>query len=380
MNQHVKAARERSTGSTARVLHELRTHGAMTRRQLEQATGFSRPTVSRALAELLRTRTLVEVDDPIGPSGRGRPSRPLRLNPQIADGLGLEIARGHVAVAITDASGAVVATADKSANPSSGLTSRTRSAIRLARAVADQRKLNLDQLRRVVAGIPGPQPSTGLSPSQVRSVRAVRCLLSESFGAEVSLANNTRLTTMAAVTDLADRGAGNLIFIRIDEGIGGGFVLDGRLADGHGAAGEFGHVCVDPAGRPCECGGRGCLETVSSLPALLRATRLADPEQLTDRSGRAAVRKIIDTAAAATGQMLAGAVAVLNPGVVVLGGRVAALPGFAEAVEATVRRLGPQWAVSDLVVEVAGEDRPAGARGAATMASNVSMPTAEGVL
>ena len=51
----------------------------------------------------------------------------------------------------------------------------------------------------------------------------------------------------------------------VSTGVGGGIVLDGRLLDGAaGNAGHIGHVIVEPDGRPCGCGARGCLEAEAS--------------------------------------------------------------------------------------------------------------------
>ena len=59
----------------------------------------------------------------------------------------------------------------------------------------------------------------------------------------------------------------------VSTGVGGGIVLDGRLLDGSGGnAGHIGHVVVEPKGRPCACGGRGCLEAEVSGTAIAAMT------------------------------------------------------------------------------------------------------------
>lgn len=56
----------------------------------------------------------------------------------------------------------------------------------------------------------------------------------------------------------------------VSTGVGGGLVLDGAPLQGRtGNAGHVGHVVVDPDGRPCRCGGRGCVETIASGPAMV---------------------------------------------------------------------------------------------------------------
>ncbi|MBO0774344.1 MAG: ROK family protein, partial [Actinobacteria bacterium] len=67
----------------------------------------------------------------------------------------------------------------------------------------------------------------------------------------------------------AGRGRSAMLGMVVSTGVGGGLVLDGKLVSGaSGNAGHVGHVVVDPAGPPCVCGGRGCLEAIARGPAL----------------------------------------------------------------------------------------------------------------
>lgn len=67
----------------------------------------------------------------------------------------------------------------------------------------------------------------------------------------------------------AARGVDNFMAMVVSTGVGGGIVLNGELLDGEtGNAGHIGHVIVEPNGRRCTCGGRGCLEAEASGPAI----------------------------------------------------------------------------------------------------------------
>jgi glucokinase len=86
----------------------------------------------------------------------------------------------------------------------------------------------------------------------------------------------------------------------VSTGVGGGIVLDGRLLDGaQGNAGHIGHVIVEPDGRPCACGGRGCLEAEASGTAILaitgRAAADADADTI-ERTGRLVGRAVASVA------------------------------------------------------------------------------------
>jgi glucokinase len=89
----------------------------------------------------------------------------------------------------------------------------------------------------------------------------------------------------------------------VSTGIGGGIVTDGRLLDGRlGNAGHIGHVVVEPHGRECHCGGRGCLEAEASGTAIREMTG-KDPKQADDlmiqRCGR-----MVGTAVASVSALL----------------------------------------------------------------------------
>ena len=87
----------------------------------------------------------------------------------------------------------------------------------------------------------------------------------------------------------------------VSTGVGGGLVCDGRLVDGaDGNAGHIGHVVVEPDGRPCACGGRGCLEAEASGTAI-RAHHRRRPgcgraAEVVERTGRLVGRAVASVA------------------------------------------------------------------------------------
>ena len=88
-------------------------------------------------------------------------------------------------------------------------------------------------------------------------------------GKPVQLLNDARLAALGEYWFGSRPPADNMLVVTVGTGIGGGLILDGRLRLGVcGAAGEIGHHTILPDGAPCSCGGRGCLETLVSGPAL----------------------------------------------------------------------------------------------------------------
>ena len=139
----------------------------------------------------------------------------------------------------------------------------------------------------------------------------------------------------------------NLVMIALGTGVGGGLIIDGKLVVGaHFGAGEIGHMILDPAGPPCTCGGRGCLEAWAGSMGLLRRARelageggLDDPltrliarrgeslntfdlAKLAD-SGDAATVEIFAVAGRRLGQAVGNIVNLLDPDRIIIGGGLA---------------------------------------------------------
>jgi len=167
----------------------------------------------------------------------------------------------------------------------------------------------------------------------------------------------------------------DLLFVKVGTGIGSGVVAGGRLQRGaQGTAGDLGHVRLPGSDDAlCRCGGTGCLEAVAGGRALalalstperpVRSTReVVEAVRRGDRDATAAVR----VAGRRLGEVLAGAVNLLNPAVVVVGGDLA---GAAEPLLAGVREVlyerCPPLATRHLRIERSRLDSRDGTTGAA---------------
>jgi glucokinase len=132
----------------------------------------------------------------------------------------------------------------------------------------------------------------------------------------------------------AGRSAQFLLGIVVSTGVGGGLVLDGAPYDGRtGNAGHVGHVVVDPDGRVCTCGGRGCVETIAAGPRMAQWAREngwdapadADAKELADAAiaGSQIALQAFRRGATAVAAMIASVGAVCDLDLVVIGGGVA---------------------------------------------------------
>ncbi len=188
-------------------------------------------------------------------------------------------------------------------------------------------------------------------------------------GLPVTIENDATMALLGEAAYGAAQGQQNVVMLTIGTGIGGAVLEQGQVLRGRGAAGQLGHLCIDPQGRRCVCGKIGCVETVSSgtafgvhlaeagLPASTRAQDLLARDDATARgvihAWAAPLRHAIDTL-----------IATCNPDCVVIGG------GAGDAAVAALATVAAQasWFDAAIVAARLGDD--AGAIGAAHAALN----------
>lgn len=99
-------------------------------------------------------------------------------------------------------------------------------------------------------------------------------VLTQAFGAPTSIDNDANVAAWGEYHFGAGKGVSSLMYITVSTGVGGGWVLDGKLWRGtDGMAGEIGHMVVDPHGPVCLCGKRGCVERFASGPYIAQRAR-----------------------------------------------------------------------------------------------------------
>jgi glucokinase len=184
----------------------------------------------------------------------------------------------------------------------------------------------LDELgpERTAAGVcgigsGGPMTAGGeeLTPVHIPAWNGfpLRRRMAEGTGLPVFVDNDAKAVALAEGWIGAARGVGAYIGMVVSTGIGGGIVLDGRLLDGRaGNAGHIGHVVVEPGGRRCFCGGRGCLEGEASGRAI---------EAITGRPPAEAAPEIIERTGTLVGRAVASVANLLDLGLAVVAGSVA---------------------------------------------------------
>ncbi|MFF2190387.1 ROK family protein [Streptomyces sp. NPDC058155] len=331
---------ERGRSALGPALELVHTGRAPTRAVLTSELGVTRATAGAVAAEL-EALGLIRVDSRPGAAAgsQGRPSHRLSVDDTGPVVLAAQVHADGFRAALVALGGRTVATAPGCVTVSSD------PAQVLGAVVAEGAKLLRNSGRRCVgAGLAVPSAvaepeGTALNPLHLAwpAGAPVRDLFVEQVRAAgiegpAFTGNDVNLAALAEHRHGAGRGAAQLLCVATGHrGVGGALVVDGRLHTGSsGLALEVGHLTVNPEGRPCHCGSRGCLDVETDPLAFLDAAgRDPGPEvsllqqsrdllrtEYGDRSVRAAAEQLIDR----LGQGLAGLVNILNPDRVILGG------------------------------------------------------------
>lgn len=343
------------------VLELLRKHGPLSRAELGDRSGLSRTTLHDIVAGLVGNGSVVAGTPHVEVRKRGRPVEKLSLNPAAGEVVGIDFARRAVHVAAVNFAHDVISSASEAHAADLSWPERIDIAARLLATSATESSVgpaqggrpgtsgavHLDALSAIGVGVVGPITDPGSENARAQGIDGLPDLLRKQFGVPVLLDNNTRLAALAEAVWGAAADSSDVLYLRLSHGVGGGLVVGGALHRGrNGLSGEFGHITVDPAGRPCECGGTGCLETRASLDAVLHRYREAggradDLAGLLDAAaaGEPPSLDVLERVGNDVGGVLAAVCHAVGPGVIVVGGELAeAGPALLEPVERALRQ------------------------------------------
>ncbi|MEU2728633.1 ROK family transcriptional regulator [Streptomyces griseoviridis] len=341
----------------ARVMHAVSAGGPLSRAAVASRIGLTRAAVSSLVDELIRSGLLQELG-PERPGRVGRPGSALAVSGHGPAGIGAEIGVDHLAVCAVDLRGEVrariVRQGANRGRPAAPVLAELTALVRLVVARAERAGLWPAGLAVAVPGLVARDARTVVrAPNLEWRDTDLGALLPAEFPLTVD--NEANFGALAELWLGADTPP-DFLHVSAEIGIGAAVVVDGGLLRGtRGFAGELGHVPVRPEGPACPCGGRGCLEQYAGEEAVLRAAGLEPGEDrvglLADRAaeGDEHVRRALRDAGTALGIALTGAVNLLDPEAVVLGGALSGLaPWLLPALEEELdrRTAGPACPVS----------------------------------
>lgn len=362
--------------------------GGISRADLARSAGLSASTVSAIVADLLALRLLSLSH--VAPSRSGRPPVVLRFNVQRDHIIGVEMGASHVSVALCD----LRATPLWHRSRDWDVPGDPAGTLQLIGELIDEARRRPEAHGPLLGlGIAVPCPVDALAPDRLsprllpqwKDVR-LAAALHRRCGVRVFLDNDANCGALAEANAGAGRDLTDFTFIKVATGVGAGHIVHGQLYRGHsGIAGEIGHTCLDPNGRLCRCGLRGCLEAEMGEAALIAkaieglgrvpesALAACEPVREADiiaaaLVGDALAREIIAEAGTYLGIAVANLLNLMNPARVVIGGRLARTGDLLlEPLRQTVRKRALWSSVerADIVSSALGEEHAA--VGAATL-------------
>lgn len=373
--QDAMAQSEIRRRNLSRLLFELHLNAPLSRSQLATRLGLNRSTVASLVADLgarglvrERRRLPMRIQPP-----PGRPSPVVELRQDGPSVLAVEISTDWLRTAVVGLGGTIHAAARL--DRSLALMPPGQAADAIAELAGPLLSVS-GRARRIAAlgvSVPGTvrhedgrvhhAPNLGW-----RDVPLGFHLRARFGDVPVFVSNDADLAALAEHLRGSGRGTSDFICLWGEGGMGAGLVLAGqRITGAAGYAGEVGHVMVDPAGRKCRCGSRGCWETEVAEGALLRragrdpltgsagiAELLADA----DASDPSALAALLETGRW-LGAGLAGLVNIFNPSRIALGGFYARVYPYvrdAAAAELERRAMGAPRAMVELTVARLGAD------------------------
>jgi predicted NBD/HSP70 family sugar kinase len=306
------------------VLRLLQTQGPLSRAEVSRESGLSAPTVSKAIASLLKAGLLEEADAP--ELARGRPAPKLRLATKTAQVLGVAIDAGHCEVVSAGLDGLLHD--EVIVVPTPGTYSELLDALEnAARQLMAKPGVSTLGLGASLPGLVDYRLGRGvLSPNvPMTDGHTPATDLGSRLGLECTLLQESHALCLAEWHYGLARGLDDFAVLDIGTGVGLGVMLGGRLLRGHsGLAGEIGHItAVANGGRRCGCGNTGCLETVASDSALawhasrkLGRTVTVDEVISLARNGQVDLASELDEIAGYLAIGVAGVINLFNPAVV----------------------------------------------------------------
>ena len=336
------------------LLEHIRRSGPVSRTELSQLSGLSKPTVSAALTTIERAGLVHATGQRTGVPGPA--ARLYEVRPEAGFVLGLDVGREFLRGAIADLAG----------NTRCRLNVRTKAADAMARiqelsdlaaTLAADAGITAGQLTQTVIGSPGVYDArldaltlTGRlsgwdSPATLTALR-------DRFGPSLMIENDVDAAALAERVHGHGRDVDSFAFVSVGTGIGMGLVLDGKLRHGsHGVAGEIGYLpFTEGSGSDQrDARKRGGFDASASAAAVVRAARRAGVRGAVSAEkvfaaaarGDAVAAGVVAEEALLVAKAVCTVITVVDPELIVLGGGIGQAPGFLEAVVNQVRMLAP---------------------------------------
>ena len=254
------------------VLKTIYDAGKISRAAIARATRLTRPTISTAVGKLLDEGLVAELGQVT--NGRGKPATLIEVVDNSCCVIGIDISNREFQGEIFDVRGRPIISQSRFVNYDDPAS--------IFPALLDL----IDDLIQEVQVLGIPLLGIGIGSPGLLNVKdgsiqfavnlgwhnfPLRQKIEARYQVPVYVFNDSQAAALGQFTFDNPDGAQNLIVLKVGRGISAGIILDGKIYSGsHFGASEIGHLQIVEDGELCQCGNRGCLETVASSLAIVR--------------------------------------------------------------------------------------------------------------
>ncbi|MDE5424370.1 ROK family protein [Ancylomarina sp. DW003] len=338
-------ARKRKLGQYRKIVSNVYNNKNASIAEIVSYSKMSQPLVASLVDDLLGFGVLL--DNGIGESIGGRRPNLYCINPEYQYVVGVDINLHTLTIALFDLNNQLICREEFKSYDLENSSAYTDSLVDKVNGMLV--KMNVASTDVVAMGLSIPglvDTENGISFTHLSFAKeGLKAYLSKAFGFSVIMDNDARMMALGEKAFGKAKDKKDVLCLNLSNGIGLGIILNSKLYSGkNGFAGEFGHILIDPDGDLCYCGKIGCLETLTSGAILVKniteAIDKGQPSLLTEYKAegkeidlRAVVKAILEGDQFAIDQLnkmseylgkgLVTLIHLLNPEMIILGGRLA---------------------------------------------------------
>jgi transcriptional regulator of PTS gene len=258
-----------------KVLGLIRRRGFVTRQDVAQYFGWLQPSTSKVIKSLT-DKKLISIQA-MRRDEADRRRDYLCINPELGHAFGVELDGLRYRIALYRIDGEIIDQSDfysiKGMPPEQTLREVAEKVLQMQKVHKNLKVLGMGMAYMEVHNDPD-DPSKPVSETEQWLNVPIQQILESHTGLPVSVIDDLSACLLAELRYGHALDRRNIFYLSMKGGIGLGLLSNGRVHRGHNNdSGEFGHICIDPDGDYCHCGGRGCLETVASSWAIIRQVR-----------------------------------------------------------------------------------------------------------
>lgn len=378
-----------------KVIEAIRLTGALSRTALARQLGYSRPSISGIVKDLLAQGILVE-GKAVASTG-GRRATNLNFSRALGYVFGVDLGATSVDIALANFRGELLQRRALALDVRDGPEPVLATIVQLTQAMIEAHDIPPDKVLSVGIGVPGPvdfAKGVLIMPPIMPGWEhyPIRQTIRARFpAATVVVDNDVNTMAIGELRSGAGQGVENFIFVKIGTGIGAGIIARGMIYRGRdGCAGDIGHIQADRNGPVCHCGNTGCLEAMASGSAIARRameaaqagrspilsaylqqadTLTAEYVGMAAQAGDRVAMTIIKESGTLIGSVLASVVNFFNPSLILIGGGVAQIGNqFLANIRRSILSRSLPLATEQLTINYSAMGHDAGITGAIALA------------